>query len=135
MRSALKLVAAVALGAGIGGGGIHPTSYAPITIDLVGAAGGEVVTTVLTERAGTVQTLHLEVFAAGTGAGDYTVEVAAEGVVVCSVAIPCATAPGPINTDCGGDSFSAGDDLHVDLASTGCSADPVVRGSLGLITR
>lgn len=86
--------------------------------------------TILPPAGGQLISIHGEVTAGGANGGGttLTLEVTAAGTSICSGTVSC-TATGDFNIACS-ETFEAGQDLHLQIDSTGCGSQPVFLGTV-----
>lgn len=84
-------------------------------------------------HSGTVTYMHGEViFAGADGVGStLTLAIKVDGVVACSVSVPCAST-GDVNAACAGD-FAAGQDVHMEIDSSACDVKPTLIASATIV--
>lgn len=81
---------------------------------------------------GHVSGIHGETTSVGAdGIGStMTISVRADGVSICSIAVPCASL-GDFSATCAGE-FDAGQDVHMEITASGCDVKPSFVGSANI---
>lgn len=122
----LPVILAAVLSAGASGSSPPPASPASMGADFYDWAAAQPKGTLEAPRGGTLARLHREINVAGTddnaGPDSYTLAVTVNGQAACSEVILC-TATGSATTACEA-SFSAGDDIHIEVTAEDCATLP-----------